>query len=246
MLAASRGLVPAEVDGGAFVVMTFRPRAFVPGAPLSLYIEGDGYAFVHADRLSDDPTPREPTALALAVRDPGPNVVYLARPCQYVAGAARRNCHPAYWSVARYSEAVVAATAQVADHYLAASGAARIRLVGYSGGGAVAALLAARRPDLVERLVTVAGVLDTGVWTGLDDSTPLTESLNPADFAARLAGVRQIHFVGADDEVVPAVVAQSFAARFPAAARPPVVVVPGQGHRCCWAERWPELLGRHD
>jgi hypothetical protein len=245
-LAAPRAMAAAAVDGGPFTLMTFAPRAFVAGQPLTVYVEGDGYAFIHADRLSDDPTPRRPTALELAVRDPSPNVVYVARPCQYVEGAARRNCHPLYWSIGRFAEPVIDATARVIDHYRTASGAAAVRLVGYSGGGAVVALLAARRPDLVERLVTVAGVLDAAAWAGLDGSTPLSASLDPADFVSRLTGIRQTHFVGAEDKVVPEAVARAFAARFPAGAQPRVLVVHGQEHICCWAEKWFELLKRLD
>jgi len=52
----------------------------------------------------------------------------------------------------------------------------QIQLIGYSGGGATAALIAARRDD-ISRLITVAGNLDHDKWTQLHTITPLTHSL---------------------------------------------------------------------
>lgn len=245
MLAGRRQMVSTVIDGGQFDICTMAFPSWVAGAPLSVYIEGDGYAFINRHRLSDDPTPRRPVALELAVRDPAPNVVYLARPCQYVTGAHRRNCHPAYWSVARYAEEVVAAINAAIDRLLTVSGAPRVALYGYSGGGAVALLVAARRSDVL-RVVTVAGVLDSDTWTGLDGMAPLSASLNPADLAARLVRVPQWHFVGAKDTVVSAQVARSYAARFPTGQMPVIRVVPGMDHDCCWADHWPELLRQAD
>lgn len=242
-LAARKRLAPQIVNAGPFDLLAFAPASFTPGMPLTVYVEGDGFAWVTSTRLSDDPTPRRPVALELAVADPAPNVVYVARPCQYVKGTQRRNCHPAYWSSARFAEEVVAATDRVVEHFRSVANASAVRLTGYSGGGALAVLVAARRAD-VQRVVTVAGVVDTEAWTSLDGTTPLFHSLNPAQVAERVAGIPQIHFVGADDKVVPAAVARSFADRFPPDRRPPVTIVPRQGHECCWAEVWPALLAR--
>ena len=244
-LAAGHRMSASVVDGGRFDLYTLAPATFAAGRPLSVYIEGDGYAFLNRWQLNDDPTPRRAVALELALRDPAPNAVYLARPCQYVTGAALRNCHPAYWSVARYSDEVVAASNRVIDRLLALSGARGVRLYGHSGGGAVALLVAARRDDVLQ-VVTVAGMLDTLAWTRMNDMPPLALSLNPADWVGRLAGVPQLHFVGADDDVVPVAVARAYAARFPPGQTPPVRVVAGQDHECCWAEKWPELLREVD
>ncbi len=240
-LAARHHLTAEIVDGGPFDLYTLAPRSYDPGQALSVYIEGDGFAFINRWRLSDDPTPHHPIGLELAAADGGANVVYVARPCQYVTGAHRRGCHPAYWSIARTADEVIAATNTVIDHLLAASGARKVRLTGYSGGGAVALLVAARRSDVVG-VVTVAGVLDTDAWTRLDDMAPLALSLNPAAAADRLALVPQFHWIGAEDDVVPAAVARSYADHFPAGQRPHLEVVNGQRHDCCWVDLWPALL----
>lgn len=81
------------------------------------------------------------------------------------------------------------------------------------GGGMVSALVAARRDDVL-RLVTVAGNLDTHAWARLHRISPLTGSLNPSEARAQLAHLRQVHFSGATDQVVPPAMAKTFAAGF--------------------------------
>ncbi|OJX75875.1 MAG: hypothetical protein BGO92_15000 [Magnetospirillum sp. 64-120] len=240
-LASGHGMHPVVFNGGTFDLYTQLPPRFQAGQPLSVYIEGDGYAYVSRQRLNDDPTPREAVALDMAVRDSAPNVVYLARPCQYVSGSQRRNCQPAYWSIARYSENVIASTNQVIDQLMARSGARGLRLYGHSGGATVALLVAARRQDVIS-VMTAAGLLDTEAWTTMDGLAPLVHSLNPADQTQRLAAIPQLHLLGGDDDVIAPAVAQSYAARFPTGQQPRLQIVPGQTHTCCWAEHWPEFL----
>lgn len=242
-IAAARGWVPRTIATQTFDLATWGPAAFTPGAPLIVYFEGDGLAFLSATRISDDPTPRVPLALQLATRDPRPNVVYVARPCQFVTGPQRRNCSHFYWTNGRYAEPAVAAMDAAVERFKAESGAASLRLYGYSGGGAMAALLAARRDD-VTFFATVSGVLDHETWTRLDGMTPLSYSLNPAAFHQRLATIRQIHYVGAADDVVPPSVAAAYQARFAPDRKPPVVIVKGADHECCWAAQWPSLLSK--
>lgn len=55
-----------------------------PKAPYKIYIEGDGAAFRADGSVSFDPTPRSTMLREIAFGDKHPNVVYLARPCQFV------------------------------------------------------------------------------------------------------------------------------------------------------------------
>lgn len=213
------------------------------GAVMTVYMEGDGYAWVSASRPSTDPTPKDPIALRLAARDGGGNVAWLARPCQYTGGRDARGCTETFWTEGRFAEAVVAATNAAIDRLKAESGASAVRLIGYSGGGGLVVLVAARRSD-VELLVTVAGLLDIAAWTRSEGLSPLWRSLEPGETTAALSHIRQIHFVGAADRDVPPTVANAFAARFPAGHRPAVVALPGYDHRCCWGDSWPGLLAR--
>ncbi|MBR2299926.1 MAG: hypothetical protein IJ870_05075 [Alphaproteobacteria bacterium] len=53
-------------------------------APYKIYIEGDGFAFNAHGSPTTNPTPKNTFLRQIAFNDPSKNVVYLARPCQYV------------------------------------------------------------------------------------------------------------------------------------------------------------------
>lgn len=220
--AARQGFSQRLVAGGPLLVPAWL-RLDAPGAPVRAYIEGDGHAWQTRSRPSHDPTPRNPVALRLALADTGANVVYLGRPCQYAARAQDAACHPRLWTSHRYGPDVVRATGAALDTLLAGMAPPWVELVGYSGGGAVALLVAVERPRHY-RVTTVAGVLDHAAWTAHHGDTPLDGSLNPADFADRLAAVPQRHFVGLRDTVVPPAVARTYAGRLGAA--PCLSVIP--------------------
>jgi dienelactone hydrolase len=239
-LAAAAGWQRQPIQAGDFTLTSYSP-ALAPAATLAVYLEGDGLAWLNASTVSPDPSPIEPLGLQLALRHPHGAVAYLARPCQFQPGALARACRSALWTDARYGAQVLDSMNAALDQLKQRSGAQRLVLVGYSGGGAVAALLAARRTD-VALLLTVAANLDTQEWARLQRLAPLAASFNPADQAAALARVPQQHWIGADDEVVPPAVPAAYAARFAAGARPPVTVVPGFGHACCWQAAWAALV----
>lgn len=238
-LAAAAGWARLRIDTHAFVLSAYAPTLFVNSGLLTIYIEGDGFAWITPGIASDNPTPRRPLALELALKHAGA-AAYLARPCQYVSGEDARGCSAEYWTKRRFAPEVIAATNEAIDDLKQRFGASRIALVGYSGGGAVAALVAARRTD-IERLVTVAGNLDHRVWTVLHGVPELEGSLNAADEWQGLVAIPQLHLVGEKDTVVPYKVAASFAAHFPVGRSPTVRLVPGFDHACCWVAGWPAL-----
>lgn len=203
---------------------------------LDVYIEGDGAAWQTPFHPPRDPTPPQPTALALAAADPAPAVAYLGRPCQYLDAAELAACSPEYWTNSRFAAEVVTAYMAHLDRLKETSGARTLRLVGYSGGGVLATLLAARRGD-VERLVTVASPLAVAEWTAWHQATPLSGSLDPAA-EAKLPLPPVTHFVGGRDSVVPPHLVASFAARSGGRLR----TVPEFDHQCCWSRDWPRLL----
>lgn len=226
-----------------FVLATYTPKKIEKSTVLTIYIEGDGFAWRTASTISDNPTPINPLALKLALAHPPHRgvAVYLARPCQYVSGSDWKMCSSSDWTSKRFSSAVIDASNQAVDQLKAKVGARELVLVGYSGGGAVAALLAAKRHD-VTQLVTVAGNLDTDYWVHENKFKPLTGSLNPADQWAALASIPQMHFVGEDDTTVRPDVAEAYAKHFPANAQPTIKVIPHFDHSCCWVQQWPTLF----
>jgi dienelactone hydrolase len=206
---------------------------------LTIYIEGDGLAWLNSSTPSDDPTPMDPLALKLALRDDAPSA-YLARPCQYAADDRKKSCAQKYWTHSRFSEEVIQSGNQAIDQIKHKFAAKKLVLVGYSGGGAVAALIAARRLD-VARLITIAGNIDHLAWTRKYHLSPLSGSLNPADEWIYLQHIPQTHFIGGKDEVIGGYVARSYASHFPADLQPSIVVVPQYDHHCCWVDNWPAL-----
>lgn len=229
-----------NLDARRFVLAAFVPPQLKQTDTLTIYLEGDGLAWIDGSSPSFDPTPLEPLALRLALRDSAGGVAYLARPCQYVTGAERRGCETRFWTSHRFSSDVVSATNLAVDQLKARFGAQRLVLVGYSGGGAVAALVAAERRD-VARLVTIAGNLDHRAWTSEHGLSPLSGSHNAADAWQGLTGIAQTHYVGGKDLNVGESVARAYAARFPFDKRPTIIVVPEFDHHCCWEARWPAL-----
>ena len=213
-----------------------------PSAVLTVYIEGDGRAWLNRVTPSDDPTPDRPVALRLAVSDASPNVAYIARPCQYTDVRARDACHPRYWTSHRYAPEVIDALSTAIDSFKTRSGSSQIELIGYSGGGAAAVLIAARRTD-VARLITVAANLDLAAWTRTLDVDPMPASLDPALEADRAANIPQYHLAGGDDETVPPSIVRGYAARtsMPGVARI-VEEVQGYSHDCCWHRDWAQRI----
>ncbi|MBF0195917.1 MAG: alpha/beta hydrolase [Magnetococcales bacterium] len=208
---------------------------------VTIYLEGDGFAWMNRHTLSKDPTPRNPVALRLATIDPAANVAYIGRPCQYVQKSQRRNCNSGYWSKARFANEVVVATNQAIEQLKKKARASSVHLVGYSGGGGVAALVAARRED-VESIRTVAGNLDHVTFTSHHKVTPLSDSLNPMDEAQKIDKIAQIHFSGSRDKIVPTYIADGFVAAQRAKACSKVVSVAGMAHGGEWEKAWPEML----
>ena len=206
-------------------------------ASVTVYVESDGAPWRMPDEPPHDPTPQRPMVLGRAIDDPAGAVAYLGRPCQYLAPEQLAYCDPALWMLGRFGEDAVAAMDLAVTRIKANYGASEVNLVGYSGGGAMAALIAARRSD-VSCLVTIAAPLDTDAWTAAIKVSSLSHSLNPADFAYKLAPMRQTHFRGGKDTVVPPATAQRFLDQTPSA----VVIDKGRyDHQCCWRDDWKEL-----
>ncbi|AYR26327.1 alpha/beta hydrolase [Herbaspirillum rubrisubalbicans] len=226
-----------EVRGGRFLLTSYvhaRKRAPL----LRVYIEGDGRAWITRSQHSLDPTPITAMGLRLAANDGG-DVVYLARPCQFTSMTRNPDCQPAYWTGLRYGSEVVTSMDEALSYYVARLQPDRLELVGYSGGGSIAVLLAARRKD-VSAIRTVAGNLDHVAMNRWHEVSQMPRSLNPIDFAAQVAHIPQLHVSGSEDKVIPTAITRTFVAR--AAPCAALKVVPGMKHESDWGALWPELL----
>lgn len=210
-----------------------------PGGQLHVYIEGDGIPFYHRIQIAKDPSPSYPMMLAMMLQDPNPSL-YLGRPCYFVRSypaVTDPKCNYHYWTDARYSEEIVASMVSALRQQLASLHPPGVTLIGHSGGGTVALLMAARMPEATQ-LVTLAANMDTQAWTHYHHYSPMKRSLNPAEVIACRQPILQLHFAGGRDDNIPPTLGQAFLARLGLSYR----IIPDNDHNCCWQRQWPQLL----
>ena len=200
-------------------------------APLHIYIEGDGKPWLHSRRISLDPSPKKTIMLSLMLQDESQSV-YLGRPCYFQTKDPL--CTPKWWTNARYSEKVVQSM-NLAISLVKAPGRS-IVLIGHSGGGTLATLIAARRQD-VTALITIAANMDTQAWASYHEYSPLTDSLNPAALPSLPDKIKQVHLVGEDDTNTPPEMLIAALHRQHAQ----INVIPSADHNCCWETIWPTI-----
>ncbi|MCX5666820.1 MAG: alpha/beta hydrolase [Candidatus Omnitrophica bacterium] len=227
------------IKAGIFTLTTYQ-RFKASSEKIRIYIEGDGRAWETKHRLSDDPTPSNPVALALAISDLSDAVVYIARPGQFSAPNSV-GCDPTYWSARRFAPEVVKAFDKTIDILKEKAGAINIELIGYSGGAAIAVLVAAGRDD-VTSLRTVAGNLDPKALCEYHKVSQLDGSMNPLDVAQKVVNIPQRHFVGSKDKTVPQSIAESFVEKEGGKSSECITIVDGATHKDGWCQRWKELL----
>lgn len=198
-------------DVGRFPLFSYHRFSNPASNTLRVYIEGDGFAYLSKYQVSPDPTPRDPIALKLASLDKDTeNVLYIARPCQYVTPRNSPDlCDIPMWTTHRYSEEVVLEYQALLNKLSARHGFTNFELIGYSGGGVIAAILSATRDD-VTSLRTVAGNIDVKAFTTHHSVPALTQSLDSADYSATLLNFPQCHYIGQKDKVVTEDVTNSF------------------------------------
>jgi len=211
-------------------------KATHPGNQLHVYLEGDGTPWQYRVIKSRDPTPRQPLMLRLMALDSAP-AAYVGRPC-YNGTFNAKGCSNELWTSARYSEDVVVSMSGVIQQLVAGTGASSVRLFGHSGGGTLAMLIAERIPQ-VSHVVTIAANLDTDGWVAHHGFSPLYGSLNPARQVPLRTGIKQWHFLGGQDAVVPASLVKPFVNAQPAAAG---FEIGNFTHGCCWRRVWPRML----
>ena len=236
--ARERSFAVAPLRAGGFDLFALK-RQSASAETLTIYIEGDGAPWSTPYHPPRDPTPRDPLALALASADTAPQVVWLARPCQYLSRAALRACDSAYWMERRFAPEIIAAYDSAVTQLKTLSGARDVRMVGYSGGGVIAALVAMRRSDIAS-VVTVAAPLSLTEWAARHDLSPLKGSLDPGRQKPGLVRASDVHFAGADDNIVPVGIVE----RFVRSHGGRLETVAGFDHNCCWVRDWPRLLSR--
>ncbi len=195
-----------------------------------VFIEGDGRPWNGSGMApSRDPTPRDALAFDLMLATPS-EALYVTRPCYFETW--NESCLPGTWTSGRFSADVISSLAEAIS---AATDADRpLIVVGYSGGGALAILVASEL-ERVDGVVTVAGLLDSDSWTDHHGFEPLSDSTNPA---SRSPDATRIHLHGALDTVVPVELVREALTN---AENAELRVFDQYGHVCCWRENWPRI-----
>ncbi len=208
------------------------------GQTLRVYIEGDGHAWASRRRPSLDPTPRNLLLIDLMRQDHFPDRAYIARPCQFVWS---ENCKIPVWTSLRYSQPMVDTLNEALDQLKAKGPYNNIELIGFSGGGTLALLMAASRADIIS-IRTVAGNLDPAFVNRFHKVSPMPDSLNPTDYSNRLASIPQLHFIGGNDTVITSAVYDHYRSSFSKQNCLSRYLKTDARHNTGWEQPWSELL----
>jgi len=232
VVAERAGLSTVALVGGGFSLKGFERQT--SGRHATVFIEGDGRPWRAGGRvIAEDPTPLRLLALSWMEKTPGPTL-YLGRPC-YFQSKADQPCDAMLWSYGRYSEQVVQSMVEALGGWLQKRPhISSLTLVGHSGGGVLALLLAERVPHTKE-VIALSTPVDVDAWTSLHAYTPLFTSLNPVNQPGWRAGVQRSFYFGEADHQVPP---SQFVSPARAISDAEVTVVKGVGHDCCGPDIW--------
>lgn len=226
-----------EVMGDPFRHLVFERRdAAEDTQPLLVFIEGDGIPWRYEGlQRNPDPRPKHALAFELFLATPQPGW-YITRPC-YDAHLDAAECTPLIWTDQRYSPTVVASMAAALHRHAAANGVRQLILIGYSGGGTLAVLLANQLSEAVG-VISLAANLDVQAWATDHHFSPLSGSLNPASDTSDLSVPHLVLHGAMDSNVTPASLVE-FQRSHPSSH---MQFIDGYDHVCCWERDWRALL----
>jgi len=234
----------AKTDGFQETTLTtpqFQHRIYANNYPpnhqgLHVYIDGDGSPY---EEQVIDPTARQPLILSLMAQDPTPAIL-LGRPCYY-GFYKSPSCSPVLWTDQRYSQAVVNSMTEALTQWLQSHAINNnVTLIGYSGGGVLAVLMAQQLPA-VQTVVTVAANLDVDAWTQYHQHQSLKGSINPRQKPPLAKTINQYHFAGGQDDNVPPETIKAYLDKQPSS-QTNLQIFPDFNHVCCWQTTWLSIL----
>lgn len=237
-VAAQNGMEESVTTSTRFFHRVFRNNRPASASTLNVYLEGDGLPWVFRYFVVSDPTPRRPLMLHLMNLDDNA-AVYIGRPC-YNGFSKSENCNKELWTSGRYAPQVVSSMVEVLRREIERFKIKQVNLVGHSGGGALALLIAEQIAE-TKAVVTMAGNLDTDGWTTLHGYSPLYTSLNPTKRASLGPHIVQVHLMGGRDNNIPPTLARNWVMQQPNAYG---VVYEKFDHSCCWASQWQSIVNQ--
>lgn len=240
-IAAQRGLTPKIYHTQNFEIYTLQ-KISNSKENVRIYFEGDGKAFIKRNISSPNPTPTSDFLINLIAEDSSANLVYIARPCQFVKD---KKCYGVgaekYWTDSRFSKEVIDSINEVMMDFKDRN----IELIGYSGGANImkyAAQESQKNYGNIVNLRSIAGNLDNEKFAQIHNTKADLEVDVDNKFFTKLSQIPQIHFVGGDDKTVPQSIAQSYFDKLPQKNCIKIIELPGVSHSEGWNEIWPGLL----
>ncbi len=204
--------------GGCLVIRTFAPAAPTPVL----------YVVLHGDTSAGGPsTFHYPVAERLAA---GGTAVALIRP-GYYDDRGRTSAGSNNGRRDNYTAENIASVADAVRTLRLHHRAARVVLIGHSGGAATAGIILGRYPGLADAAVLVSCPCDIPRWRATR-SGPWRESLSPSDWAAQVPRTTQVVALAgsADDNTLPGLSEDYVAALTRRGVAAQYIVVPGVGH----------------
>lgn len=218
-----------------FELLTLHQKNLQECKKIKIYIEGDGLAWKSRNVISNNPTPINPIGLSLMTQEKNCSI-YFARVGQYITQSYDKK----YWTSHRFSKTILEDYIQLLDVIKNEYENEIFDVIGYSGGGAFALLIAANRDD-IKNVITVAGNLNHSYWSEYLNISPLNGSLNPVNFAYELSHVNQYHLIGNNDKIIPFDVFKSYIQYFQDRSNIQYFLFDA-AHNCCWDEIYRNFL----
>jgi hypothetical protein len=220
-----------------FNIVIYKNQSSYAGKRLHIYLDGDGSPWRRGGTvINEDPTPRQYLVLQLMSLDSSPAIL-IGRPCYH--GLNRDiHCHPLLWTHERYSEKVVSAISESLEIILKNNNISQVVLIGYSGGGTLAQLLAERIKQTCA-VLTLAGNLDTAAWTQLHGYAALQGSMNPAQRSPLSKHILQLHYVGGSDQNIPSFLVKKYIS---GKDRGEMRILEEVDHYNGWLAHWTDIL----
>ncbi|MBL8674610.1 MAG: prolyl oligopeptidase family serine peptidase [Rhodospirillales bacterium] len=217
-------------------------RATGAGECLALRTYGAGGArpvlvvVLHGDVSSGGPARYHlPIAETFANAIPGAVVVALVRP-GYDDGAGGASSGSNHGRVDQYTAANIDAVAGAVAALKAHHRAARVVLVGHSGGAATAGVILGRHPGVADAAVLVACPCDIARWR--EGRRPWSRSESPSTYAARVPANTVVSAItGERDDNTQPYLARDYAASLAARGlRATATILPGADHNAAFRD----------
>jgi hypothetical protein len=216
---------------------TFPIQVFIKNQNTShaiLYLEGDGLVLTSSG-IAFNPTPTDPMALRLAIADQRfAKKIVINRPFQY---ADCTNCDNKYWTQARYSPEIISSIVEVIKKLKTEYNFESFDIVAYSGGAAVAFLIAPYFKKSIKSIITFAANVDPFAWCEFHETSPLIQSLDPMANIEILKTIPQIHFCGTSDQNTHSSITKNFQKKLNAH-KSQIINVEGFDHDSNWPNYW--------